>query len=158
MAHQISMRRRKFHSHCGEGAIDGARVALLKPLTYVNASGLAAREALRHFKLPPARLLVICDDLNLPTGKLRIRRGGSAGGHHGLESIAEKLGTTDFPRLRIGIDRPASERRQSDATEHVLSSFNEEEAVVIQESVERAAQAVVCCLHEDIERAMRKFN
>ncbi len=155
--HGLAVRRRQFHSLCGEGRISGQRVVLLKPLTFVNLTGKAAGAALRHFKAPIAQLLVVCDDLNLATGKLRIRTNGSAGGHHGLEDLIARLGSQEFPRLRIGIDRPNSERG-GEVTGHVLSRFSNTEAALVAEAVERATEAIECWLAEGADCAMSRYN
>lgn len=153
--HRIAMRKRRYHSMCGEGLIAGQPVMLIKPQTFVNASGLAVRAALRDLELDPSSLLVICDDYNLPVGALRIRRGGRAGGHHGLESIIEKLQSSDFPRIRLGIGDPDSD---GGAIDHVLSIFSDDELPVIGDVLDRATEAVTCILTKGIEAAMNRFN
>ncbi|MEG2144291.1 MAG: aminoacyl-tRNA hydrolase, partial [Oscillospiraceae bacterium] len=105
----------RFKSYCGEHFVDGKRVLFLKPTTFMNLSGDAVREAMNFYKLPPNRLIVISDDVNLPAGKLRIRTKGSAGGHNGLKDIIYKLGSEDFIRIRVGVgEKPNPEYDMGD--------------------------------------------
>ncbi len=137
----------------GRGEIAGVEVLLAKPLTYMNRSGEAVGGLVRRYGLQPQEVLVIYDDVDLPVGALRIRPRGSAGGHHGMASVLEVLGTQEVPRLRIGIGRP-----RGDAAAYVLSRFAPEERSRIAEAVERAADAVETLLREGIQRAMDRFN
>jgi len=143
-----------FESVFGAGEFSGERCVVLKPLTYVNLSGRAVSAALKYFDCPLDNLLVICDDLNLPLGKLRLRRKGGSGGHKGLQSIIETLGSEEFHRLRIGIGDDVGD----DAREFVLSPFTEEEEEIIVESVRRACDAVEAWLTRGIDYAMNIFN
>lgn len=134
--------------------IAGEKVCLAKPQTYMNLSGDAVGCILRYYRLAPADLLVIYDERDLPLGKIRLRERGSAGGHRGMESIIGVLGTSDFPRLRIGIGRP----KEVGAVEHVLGSFSAEERPVAEEAIDRAVEAVETALREGLATAMNKFN
>ncbi len=118
----------------------GEKVFFLKPLTYMNRSGESVKEVANFFKLAPAEILVIYDDLDLPLGKLRIRLKGSSGGHKGVKSVEEHLRTNEFPRLRIGIGRPAS---KEEVVNYVLSPFRKEELNVVKEAVEKASDCVL---------------
>ena len=132
-----------------------APMILAKPLTFMNLSGQAV-QALAHFhKVEVADLLVIADDANLPLGRLRARRGGSAGGHNGFKSVAEQLGTDQFPRLRIGVGGAEPGR---DLAGHVLGRFGPEEQQAILDAVNRAADAVEVFAGEGIEIVMNRFN
>ena len=142
-------------AHSGEGHIDGIPVVLGKPRTYVNLSGKAAVSMLQAYKLAPSRLLVVYDDLDLPLGKIRIREGGSSGGHNGMRSMIVSLGTEDFPRLRIGIGRPTGE---DEVVGHVLGGFSAAERNVAEEAVQEAAAAVVCIVSQGVAAAMNRFN
>ena len=146
--------RERFSALVAVGTITQERVALLKPQTYVNLSGQSARAALDWYQEPPESLLVICDDFHLDLGRLRVRPGGSSGGHKGLQSIAEALGTEDYPRLRIGIGQPKPDA----AVDHVLSRFDAHERDVVEDAVARACDAACCWVTEDIEACMAKFN
>jgi len=129
---------RKFDGQLAETEIDFHRVLLLKPETFMNLSGRSVGQAVRFYKLQPSEILVICDDLSLPVGKLRIRPGGSDGGQKGLRDITSHLGTDQFPRLRIGI----GDQGASDAADFVLSRFRSPERAVIDDALIRASQAV----------------
>jgi len=137
------------------GCEDGTRVKLLKPMTYMNRSGLAVAAALRKEGVDPEQTLVICDDVNLPFGKLRIRLKGSDGGHNGLASVIESLGTQEFPRLRVGI---GANFEPGGMVEYVLSEFEPEEEEELPEILERACDAVRTFVCESPEKAMTEFN
>ena len=136
--------------------IGGKKVLLMKPVTYMNLSGEAAGEAARFYKIPPERVLVVCDDVALPAGKLRIRKGGSAGGHNGLKSLIQHLGTDQFPRVRIGVGQKP--HPDYDMADWVLGKFQGEDRKTMDAAVKRAADAVECLLREGADRAMNKFN
>lgn len=154
-AYSIAFTRRHRLVHLGEGVIEGRQVALAKPRTYVNLSGQAVKYLLDRYGVTPQELLVIYDDMDLPPGKLRLRSRGSAGGHNGIKSIIEATGTQEFPRLRIGIGRPAEGQ---DWKEYVLGQMSPEERKLAEEAVARAAQAVVSVLTEGVTAAMNRFN
>jgi peptidyl-tRNA hydrolase, PTH1 family len=145
---------RKFDGHLAEIEIDYRRVLLLKPETFMNLSGRSVGEAMRFYKLPTADLLVVCDDLSLPVGKLRIRPGGSDGGQKGLRDIAAHLGTDQFPRLRIGI----GDHNDLDAADYVLSRFRSTERKNIDDALILASQAVAVWSVQGIDAAMNRFN
>ena len=153
--HRLSFGRTKFRAAAATGAIDGTRVVLLKPRTFMNDSGWAVRRAADFYQVEPPRVFVLYDDLDLPLGKLRIRESGSAGGHNGVRSIIDHLHSDAFPRLKVGIGRPYRERG---AVDHVLAPFTAEERPVIEESIGRAADAVELALKEDVRAAMNRFN
>jgi PTH1 family peptidyl-tRNA hydrolase len=145
--------------HCGaligECAENGETILLAKPQTYMNRSGESVKELLRTFGGAAGDLVVVCDDLDLPFGRIRIRAQGGAGGHRGLASIVESLAGAPFARVRIGIGRPPE---GVEATDHVLGSFDAGEADRLDELVGKAADAVLALLHCGYERAMRQFN
>ena len=132
-----------------------AEICLAKPTTYMNRSGLAASYLVRAYGLEPRDLLVICDDVNLPFGRLRLRPKGSDGGHNGLASVIEWLGTTEFPRLRVGI---GANFAPGELIDYVLSDFTDEEEQELPEIIERAGQAVFTAAREGLEKAMSLFN
>jgi PTH1 family peptidyl-tRNA hydrolase len=135
---------------------EGERVVFLKPLTFMNRSGLAvARAAGEMVGEAHTDLLVVLDDVYLPVGKLRLRRGGSSGGHKGLDSIIECLGTEEIPRLRMGVGEDEEEEELAD---HVLGPFTQEEMVTVKGVVERAADAVLSFVRFGIDHAMNEFN
>jgi len=150
----ITPRRRRFDALVGEGSIGRQRTLLVKPQTYVNLTGSAVAPLLRWYRASTDHLLVVCDDINLDLGKLRLRRKGASGGHNGLKSIVECLGTESFARLRIGIGRGG----HADPVGHVLGRFEPDERPVIEQTVARAADAVRCWIERGVEVAMNAFN
>lgn len=147
--------RREAHSRICTVERCGRQVVLAKPLTYMNLSGRAVKALLKMYPAPLERLLIAYDDFALPLGKIRLRRGGSAGGQKGMRSVIEALGSSEVPRLRIGI---GPERPQSDVSEFVLSDFSSEEEPLLEQALDQAVQACDCWLSEGIEQAMAKFN
>jgi peptidyl-tRNA hydrolase, PTH1 family len=145
---------RKFEGQVAEIEIDYRRVLLLKPETFMNLSGRSVGQAARFYKLEPQDILAVCDDLNLPVGKIRIRPGGSDGGQKGLRDIAAHLGTDEFPRLRIGI----GDQGELDATDYVLSRFRNPERALIDDTMILATQAVAVWVTQGIDQAMNRFN
>ncbi|MGB2988023.1 MAG: aminoacyl-tRNA hydrolase [Phycisphaerae bacterium] len=143
----------KFHGWFDQGEIRGERVALLKPTTFMNRSGRAVLAAGRFYKLKIDQLLVISDDIALPLGRLRMRAGGSAGSHKGLQDIIDRLGTDAWCRLRVGIGEPIGE-----PSVYVLHRFDEEEEAVMQRVWPRAADAVECWVEDGVDLAMTRFN
>lgn len=138
-----------------EGRLRGRPVTLVKPLTYMNRSGLAARNLARRLGLEPAEVLVIVDDLNLPLGTIRLRERGGAGGHNGLQDLIDRLGTSDFPRLRIGVGSDFSRGGQVD---YVLSPFTADEQPIIEAALGQARDAAVTFVTDGIVIAMNRFN
>ena len=159
--HGIALKARRLAA-LGEGKIGARPVVLVKPRTYVNTSGHAVAAALKHAAVAPQRLLVIYDDLDLPAGRLRIRAGGSHGGHNGLRSIIGTVGSKDFPRLRIGIGRPHVDGLPvwdpDVVAVWVLSDPTPQEAETLQGAVARAAEAVELLVTEGVETAMNRYN
>lgn len=148
--------REKFGGLVAEAAHAGGRVLLVKPLTFMNNSGECVVLAVKkRGGASPANLLVIVDDVNLPFAKIRLRAGGGAGGHKGLKSIIEGLGSDAFPRLRIGV---GENKTDGDMTRHVLGKFTPEERDRLGEVTPRAVDAVLCFIEQGIERAMEGFN
>ncbi len=153
-AHELDFVRKRFNAQIAEGSIAGQRILLAKPQTFMNSSGDAVGKLFAFYKIAPHDLLVIYDDLDLPLGKMRLRSRGSSGGHHGMESIIARVGTSDFPRLRVGIGRP-----NPDADiDHVLGSFDADERAVMDDTVARAVDAIDVWLEQGITMAMNKFN
>lgn len=144
----------RFPAELAEGDLAGERVVLVKPRTFMNRSGEAVGPLMRKKGLQPSDVVVVVDDVDLPVGRLRLRKAGSAGGHNGLKSVIARLGTDAFPRVRVGIGRD----RAGDTVEHVLGRFAPEEQPVIQEAIQRAADAVAASLRDGWDRAMNVFN
>ncbi len=145
----------KFHGELMEANLDGARALLLSPTTYMNRSGLSVQAATAFYKIPEHSILVICDDLNLPLGKLRVRRAGSSGGQKGLEDIIRRLGTDECPRMRVGIGAPPE---SWEAADYVLAKIPQEESGPMEQAVRQSADAVVVWANEGIEACMNRFN
>ena len=152
----VSINRARFQALVGECTIGEERVLLMKPQTYMNLSGDAAIQAVNFYKIPPAHVLVVSDEISLPIGRLRVRTKGSAGGHNGLKSLIARLGTEDFPRIRLGVGAPP--HPDYDMADWVLSSFRNQDAEDMAKAVSRAAEAVVCYISEGPDKAMNKFN
>jgi len=149
--------QRRSRALLASGGVGTEKVLLAKPQTYMNESGVAVGELVRFYKLIPATdLLVICDDLDLPLAKLRMRARGAAGGQHGLESAIRHLATTDFARLKIGIGRPPSGRWEN--VDFLLSQPRGDERIALDTAIERAADAAMVWLSEGIDAAMNRFN
>ncbi len=147
--------RRKFHNRVWTGRVQQAPVTLLAPQTYMNRSGQAVAEATSFTKAPPEAVLVVLDDMALPTGKLRARARGSAGGHKGLADVMRAMGTPEVPRLRVGIGRPPDE---FDAVDYVLTTFRKDEEQVLAEAIARAADAVEGWLTRGMDWVMDRYN
>ena len=145
----------RFQGETVETKIGGEQVILLSPTTYMNRSGLSVSEAMRFYKLPLENLLVICDDLNLPFGKLRLRTTGSSGGQKGLADIAQKLASDEFCRLRFGIDRPFGPMNVSD---YVLSKFFPDEQKKLPDLRIETANAVECWVRNGPQETMNRYN
>ncbi|MHC4414629.1 MAG: aminoacyl-tRNA hydrolase [Planctomycetota bacterium] len=147
--------RRKFHGAVLDASINGRRVVLLKPATFMNRSGEPVGEAVRFYRLPPAAdLLVLVDDTALSCGMIRLRISGGAGGHNGLEDIEQKLATDEYARLRIGIDAPG----EIPSREYVLGRFRPDQLEPLEPALEDAVAAAACWVTHGIHEAMNRFN
>lgn len=153
--YSIDVTDRGRHAIIGEGQILGFDVVLVKPRTFVNRSGDAVRYVLDRFHVSPDQLIVIYDDISLPIGKMRIRPDGSAGGHNGMKSIIQTLGTHHIPRFRVGVGAPTS---AAENIEYVLGTIKDEESAVINESIDRLIQGIEAVLAKGITEAMNKLN
>ena len=153
---RFPIQRLKFKALTNTAEIGGQGVLVMKPVTYMNLSGEAVGEAARFYKLPPGHVLVISDDVDLPLGKLRLRMGGSAGGHNGLKSIIQHLGSDQFPRLKVGVG--GKPHPDYDMADWVLGKLQGEDKKVMDQAVKRAADAVECFLRDGPQKAMNQFN
>jgi PTH1 family peptidyl-tRNA hydrolase len=152
---RIPVQQNKFRALIGEGRIEGERVLLVKPQTYMNLSGESIAEILRFYKLTPEDILVIYDDLDLPLGQVRLREKGSAGGHNGIKSLIQHLGTQEFKRIRIGIDRP---KPGGNVIDFVLGTFAVSERPVVEEAIRLAAEAAVKAMTESFSKVMNHYH
>ncbi len=145
----------QFEAEAAEGFVGAEKILLLWPQTYMNASGRSVRKALDFYKLVPDDLLVICDDLNLPSSRLRMRPSGSAGGQKGLADIIRVLGTDEFSRLRVGIDRPPA---GWEVVDYVLGKLSGDEAIEMDHATSRAAKAAVDWVRQGTQHVMNQYN
>ena len=153
---RVPVQKLKYRALTQTVDLGGAKVLLMKPITYMNLSGEAVGEAARFFKIPADHVLVLSDDVSLPVGKLRIRKGGSAGGHNGLKSIIQHLGTDQFPRVKIGVgEKPHPDY---DLADWVLGKFTGEDKKAIDAAVKKAADAIECILKDGLDKGMNRFN
>lgn len=154
--YNISVLELKHKAMTGRGYINGQKVVLVKPLTYMNLSGESLRPVTDYYKIDPEEeLIVISDDISLPPGQLRVRKKGSAGGHNGLKNIIKMLGTENFKRIRMGVgEKP----KGYDLADWVLGHFNKEEKAAVEEAAEKAVKAVEMILNDGIDAAMNEYN
>lgn len=153
--HGIALSKSQHKARLGTGQVAGRRAILAEPQTYVNSSGEAVGAVARYYKVAPGDVLVIYDDLDLPQGTIRLRPGGSSGGHNGIKSIIEQLGTQAFPRVRIGIGRPPGRMEPKD---YVLQDFSAAEREGMAEVYDRVVDAVETFIREGIREAMNRYN
>lgn len=151
----IQVKERKHKALCGKAMIDGEKVLLLKPQTFMNLSGESIRDAADFYKVDPQHIIVIYDDISLDVGQLRVRGKGSAGGHNGIKSIIAHLGTQEFPRVRVGVGNKPD---RMDLADYVLGRFSQVEQKVMEEAFQAAADAAQAVITDGIDRAMNRYN
>lgn len=151
----IEMNRTKFNAIYGQGNINGKKVTLVKPQTYMNLSGQAVRDFVNFYKIEKEELIILYDDMDIDKGIIKIRKKGGAGSHNGMKSVIQELGTTDFPRIRIGIGEPEF---KNDAINYVIGHVSDEEYEVLQEGVNKASVAIEEIITGGIDSAMNKLN
>ncbi len=152
---KVDIKTKRYKSFMGRGRIGKKRIVLAQPLTFMNNSGVAAASLVRGLKISLKNLVVVCDDIDLPVGKIRIRKKGSSGGHKGLESIIQYLKSNEFPRLRLGIGKPPQEM---DPKEYVLKNFTKEENLLVKKAIDKARDALILLVKDGIVPAMNKYN
>lgn len=152
----IRVKSLKFKSLYGTGQIAGKKVVLIKPQTFMNASGEALRDAAQFYKIPMEKVIVLYDDISLDVGRLRIRRKGSDGGHNGIKSILYLTGSDQFPRIKLGVGKKP--HPEMDLADWVLSRFTKEEGKLLEEAIDKAAQALELMIQDNTEEAMNRFN
>ncbi|MGN0369843.1 MAG: aminoacyl-tRNA hydrolase [Butyrivibrio sp.] len=153
--HGISLDDKKHKGLSGKGTINGEKVILVKPMTYMNLSGECIRAVADFYKVNPENIIIIFDDISLEVGRLRIRKKGSAGGHNGIKSIIAHLGTENFPRLKFGV---GGKPEGMDLADYVLGRFSRQEEEVIDKAADNACDAVECMITEGCDSAMNRFN
>ena len=152
----IKINRLRDRSLTGDLRLGDQRVLVLKPQTFMNLSGEAVKLAGGFYKIPPDHVLVISDDVSLPLGKLRIRAGGSAGGHNGLKNIIAHLGTDQFPRVKVGVGAPA--HPDHEMVDWVIGNFSSAERKVVEDAVSRAVDAALCVMERGVTEAQNRYN
>jgi len=157
---EIHLDSKQGQARTGTGEINGEKIVLARPQTFMNASGESVSRLVQRYKIEPGDLIVIHDDLDLPLGKIRIRQGGSSAGHKGIESIINELGSQDFIRVRIGIGRPndADEASEADVIDYVLNDFSPDEKKIITEVIPMVSEAILCLLNEGLTATMNRYN
>jgi len=145
----------RFDADIAEWRSDDDKILLMKPLTFMNLSGRAVRQAVDFYQIELVDVLVVCDDMSLPLGKLRFRARGTHGGHNGLRDIQQHLGTNEYSRLRVGVDVPGQER---DAVDHVLGKFKPSEKPIIQDAIQLSVQGVAMWVKQGIQKCMNQYN
>ncbi len=153
--HSVGRFRRSRLVEAAEGTIGGRRVVLAKPRTYVNESGRAITSLMAKYRATPGDLVIVYDEMDLPVGSIRLRARGGSGGHNGMRSIIDAVGTQEFPRLRIGVGRPA---RSGDEVGHVLGAIPRQDSASVNDAVSRAAGAIEAVLSDGVVEAMNRFN
>ena len=151
--YNIDVNKIKFKALVGEGRIAGQKVLLVKPQTYMNLSGEAVRQAMDFYKIVPEELIVIYDDIDIPTGTFRIRKKGSPGTHNGMRNIFQHIQTNDFPRIRVGIGKA-----KGDMVNHVLGNFSKEEGVLVTKCIKACDDIVEEIMKNGAQSAMNKYN
>lgn len=151
----IEIKKSKFQSLLGKGKINGEKVILCKPQTYMNLSGNAARECAMYYDVPRENVIVIYDDLDLPIESIRIRKAGGPGTHNGMKSVVQQLGITDFPRIRIGI---GAAKEDEDVIDRVIGKVPKSEQAMLDEAAKKAAEAALDIIRIGIDNAMNKHN
>ena len=152
----VKFNKLRYRALTGEVRAGGQRVLVIKPQTYMNLSGESVKLAGGFYKIPPDHVLVISDDVALPLGKLRIRAGGSAGGHNGLKNIIAHLGTDQFPRVRVGVGAPA--HPEHEMIDWVIGHFTPQEKKTVDEAVARAVDAALCVMEKGVSEAQNRYN
>ena len=152
-ANRLEFREKAEYKICS-GSMDDEKIVLIEPLTFMNRSGTAVRKIAEKFSIPPEKIIVVHDDLDLETGRLKIRKKGSSGGHKGVESIIQSIGMNNFIRIKIGIGRDAF----VPVEDYVLSKFRKNEIPLVKEAIQRAADAIRSVIMEGVDKAMNRFN
>ncbi len=154
--YNINVKDKKHKALVGSGVIEGKKVLLVKPLTYMNLSGESVAEVMNFYKLDPEEdMLVIFDDISLAPGNIRIRKKGSAGGHNGIKNIIAMTGTQNFMRIKVGVgEKPAG----WDLADHVLGRFDKEDRAKVDDAIKDAVDAAVLMMQGDVDKAMNEFN
>ena len=153
--YNIEVNKNKFNGLYGKGEIEGEKVVLIKPQTYMNLSGEAVKKFADFYKIEPEKIILIFDDIEVEKGMIRIRKQGSGGSHKGMQSVVSLLGTEKIPRVRVGIGKP---ERMNNMIEYVIYKINKEEQELLKPGIEKAEEAVEVIIKHGIDKAMNQFN
>ena len=153
--YNLEIKKNKFHGLYENAIIENQKVIFVKPQTYMNLSGNCVKEFVEFYKIENDKIIIIYDDMDIEPGQIKIRKKGSSGGHNGMKSIIEMLGTEEFPRIRIGIGRP---QYKDDKINYVIGEIKEEDVEKLEKGVDKAREAVIEILKNGIDTAMNKFN
>ena len=153
--YNIDVRKQKCKALLGQGEINGEKVILVKPQTYMNLSGEAVSEVMKFYKVEKKNIIIIFDDIDLPVGTLRVKERGSAGTHNGVKSVVYLLGTTEFKRVKVGVGK---QRPGEDLVNHVLGKFSKEDRVLLEEALDKAVAATEMIMGQSVAAAMNSFN
>ncbi len=157
--HEMRIEKKNHDARIGGGSICGQRILLAKPQTYMNLSGKSVAAMMNFYRIEPSKILVLCDDLNLPVAKLRLRPSGSDGGQNGLKSVAQMIGTREYARLRFGIGMPPeAERQERGSAAYVLRPFTSEETSIVETAITRACECIETFVVSGVQDAMNQFN
>lgn len=152
----VKVKKLKYKAFFGELNVNGEKVLLVKPQTYMNLSGESIRDFCTFYKIPPEKVIILCDDIAIEPGKIRIRRKGSAGGHNGLKSIIYQLTSEDFIRIRIGVGNP--QHKDYDLADYVLGRFGKDEIPVLEDAIKKSYMAAFEIIKNNVDSAMNKYN
>ena len=155
-AYNIPVETKKHKALIGKGIIEGEKVILAMPQTYMNLSGESIRDIVNFYKIPVENVIIVCDDINLETGRIRIRPKGSDGGHNGLKSIIYQLNSDEFVRIRMGVGAPKNENY--DLADYVLGKFSKQEIEILTPTANKAVDAIECIIKSGVSQAMNLYN
>lgn len=153
--YMVSLERKKFDAIYGEAIIEGQKVMLIKPQTYMNLSGVAVKQFVDFYKIPMEQVIVIYDDMDIEKGTMKIRKKGGAGSHNGMKSVISQMGSEGFPRIRIGIGAPL---HPHDRMNYVLEKLSKEEYTILEQGIQKASMAIIDMLKSGIDHAMNQYN
>lgn len=153
--YMVSLERKKFDAIYGEAIIEGQKVMLIKPQTYMNLSGVAVKQFVDFYKVPVEQVIVIYDDMDIEKGTMKIRKKGGAGSHNGMKSVISQIGSEGFPRIRIGIGAPL---HPHDRMNYVLEKLSKEEYTILEQGIQKASMAIIDMLKSGIDHAMNQYN
>ncbi len=153
--YMVSLERKKFDAIYGEAIIEGQKVMLIKPQTYMNLSGVAVKQFVDFYKIPMEQVIVIYDDMDIEKGTMKIRKKGGAGSHNGMKSVISQIGSEGFPRIRIGIGAPL---HPHDRMNYVLEKLSKEEYTILEQGIQKASMAIIDMLKSGIDHAMNQYN